>query len=251
MSSPRTRTAVPAASVGKVGNLDSVNWVLNQDYVANGASWKVVQAAIWKLLSSNIWGADKLSSEELALVDSIAADALRNDGFMPRSGENVAVVLAPRDAAAPTPLQPVLTVKQIPTSGTSTETAWVRGPDFPGSDWSMYSPYWRQVRPYVRTPIAPKTMRRTRYYRVYGWLKPRHKAGTYPVRIYKWKKTSSGKWKSYGYVYAKAYNYSSYTKYYRRIRLPYKGKWRLRAYARADSAHLAAWSSGYDYVTVK
>ena len=60
-----------------------------------------------------------------------------------------------------------------------------------------------------------------------------------------------GKWKSYGYVNAKAYNYSSYTKYLRKIKLTSKGKWRLRAYARADSAHAAAWSSGYDYVTVK
>ena len=106
-------------------------------------------------------------------------------------------------------------------------------------------------RAYVRTPIAPKTMRRSRYYTVYGYLKPRHKAGTYPVRIYKWKKTSSGRWKSYGYVNAKAYNYSSYTKYLRKIKLTSRGKWRLRAYARADSAHAAAWSSGYDYVTVK
>jgi hypothetical protein len=106
-------------------------------------------------------------------------------------------------------------------------------------------------RSYVRTPIAPKTMRRSRYYSVYGWLKPRHTAGTYPVRIYKWKRTSSGKWKSYGYVNAKAYNYLSYTKYLRKIKLTSRGKWRLRAYARADSGHAAAWSSGYDYVTVK
>jgi len=33
--------------------------------------------------------------------------------------------------------------------------------------------------------------------------------------------------------------------------LPYKGKWRVRAYAPADSKHSAAWSSGYDYITVK
>ncbi len=104
---------------------------------------------------------------------------------------------------------------------------------------------------YVRTPIAPKTMRRSTYYTVYGYLKPRHKAGTYPVRIYKWKKTSSGRWKSYGYVSAKAYNYSSYTKYARKLKLTSRGKWRLRAYAPADSGHTAAWSSGYDYVTVK
>ncbi len=111
----------------------------------------------------------------------------------------------------------------------------------------------RRVKPkvYVRTPIAPKTMRRTKYYTVYGYLKPRHSAGSYPVRIYKWKKTSSGKWKSYGYVSAKAYNYSSYTKYLRKIRLSSSGRWRLRAYAPSDYWHAGTWSGGYDYVTVR
>ena len=104
---------------------------------------------------------------------------------------------------------------------------------------------------YVSNPKAPSKMSRRKYYTVYGYLKPRHTAGSYPVRIYKWKKTSSGKWKSYGYVNAKAYNYSSYTKYSRKIKLTSKGKWRLRAYAPADSQHAATWSSGYDYVRVR
>jgi len=99
--------------------------------------------------------------------------------------------------------------------------------------------------------MAPVTMLRTKFYTVYGYLKPRHTAGSYPVRIYRWKKTSSGKWKSYGYVSAKAYNRYSYTKYARSIRLPYAGKWRLRAYAPGDSKHTARWSKSYDYVTVK
>jgi Tol biopolymer transport system component len=104
---------------------------------------------------------------------------------------------------------------------------------------------------WVRTPIAPAKMYRWKSYNVYGYLKPRHTAGSYPVRIYKWKRTTSGKWKSYGYVKARASNYSTYTKYARSVRLPYKGTWRLRAYAPADAAHPAAWSTGYDYVTVR
>lgn len=103
---------------------------------------------------------------------------------------------------------------------------------------------------YVRTPIAPTTMRHTRYYTVYGYLKPRHAAGTFPVRIYKYRKVS-GHWKSYGYVTAKAYNYSWYTKYSKSLRLGSAGSWRVRAYAPADSGHSATWSSGYDYITVK
>ena len=106
------------------------------------------------------------------------------------------------------------------------------------------------VRPWIRTPVAPKTMRTSRYYTVYGFLKPKHAKKTYPVRIYKWRKTTSG-WVSYGSVKAKASDYSTYTKYASRMRLGRKGTWRLRAYAPGDGAHTAAWSSGYDYVKVR
>lgn len=102
----------------------------------------------------------------------------------------------------------------------------------------------------VGNAVAPAAMYRTKYYSVYGYLKPRHVAGTYPVRIYKYRYVS-GAWKSYGYTNAKAANYSSYTKYAASVRLPYAGKWRVRAYAPADSGHVATWGSAYDYVTVK
>lgn len=104
---------------------------------------------------------------------------------------------------------------------------------------------------YVRTPIAPRTMRAGRASTVYGYLKPRHTAGTYPVRIYRYRYVG-GKWKRYGYVKAKAISYSSYTtKYTAKVKLPYRGRWRLRAYHPADSSHAASWSGGFDYVTVR
>ena len=84
---------------------------------------------------------------------------------------------------------------------------------------------------------------------MYGYLKPRHRAGSYPVRIYEYRRVS-GRWKSHGYVKAKASDYGTYTKYSRSVRLPYTGTWRLRAY-HSDPGHAASWSSGYDYVTVK
>ena len=108
-----------------------------------------------------------------------------------------------------------------------------------------------KTRPSVSTPRARSTMSHSKYYAVYGYLKPKHASGTYPVRIYKDRKLSSGKWKSYGYVKAKASNYRTFTKYKRAIRLSKAGRWRLRAYAPADSKHVKAWSSKYDYVTVK
>ena len=103
---------------------------------------------------------------------------------------------------------------------------------------------------YLTNPYAPTTVYRNRAFTTYGYLKPRHTSGSYPVRIYKYRYVS-GVWKSYGYVTAKASNYSSYTKYTKALSLPYAGKWRLRTYAPADSGHAATWSSGYDNVTVK
>ena len=110
---------------------------------------------------------------------------------------------------------------------------------------------YRPQAAYISTPIAPATMSHARYYTVYGYLKPKHTAGQPCARIYKWKKTSAGRWVSCGYVIALASNYSDYSKYSRRIRLSLKGTWRLRARAVESSAHQEAWSSGYEYVTVK
>jgi len=108
------------------------------------------------------------------------------------------------------------------------------------------------IKPRARlgTPIAPKTMKRSKSYSVYGSPKPRHTKGTRPVRIYKYKKVG-GTWKRIGYVRAKAYNYKGYTRYKVKMKLTKKGQWRLRAYAPADGKHAATWSSKYDHVTVK
>lgn len=104
--------------------------------------------------------------------------------------------------------------------------------------------------PSMGNPIAPAKMKRSKYYTVYGYLKPRHASGSYPVRVHLYRYVS-GKWKSYGYVKAKASNYSSYTKYSAKLRLTKRGKWRLGAVHPADSGHATGWSSGYDYVRVQ
>ena len=74
-------------------------------------------------------------------------------------------------------------------------------------------------------PVAPKTMKKSKSYTVYGSLKPKHTKGTKPVRIYKYKKVGS-KWKSMGYVKATALNYGSNTRYKVKMKLTSKGKWR-------------------------
>lgn len=102
----------------------------------------------------------------------------------------------------------------------------------------------------VSEPVAPKTMSHRGYYSVAGHLWPRHTSGsTSAVRIQKYRYVH-GAWKYYGSVKAKVRNYSSYSKYSVSMRLQYTGRWRLRAYAPADSGHSEAWSS-FDYVTVR
>jgi hypothetical protein len=103
--------------------------------------------------------------------------------------------------------------------------------------------------PTVYTPVARSTMRRTKSYSIYSYLKPRHRAGTYPIRIYKYRRVS-GRWKSMGYAKAKASDHKSFTKCIVKLRLSLKGRWRLRAMAPADADHFEEWSSGSDYVRV-
>jgi basic membrane protein A len=102
----------------------------------------------------------------------------------------------------------------------------------------------------VGNPVAPAAMSKTKSYRVYGSLKPRHAPGTNPVRIYKWRKVGRS-WKPSGYVAAKVSDNSANSRYTQSLRLPQAGLWRLRAYHPADTYHSAAWSSGYANVTVK
>jgi len=120
------------------------------------------------------------------------------------------------------------------------------------SDFSAGSSDSRSVTPRASlgTPVAPKTMKRSKSYVVYGSLKPKHTKGTKPVRIYKYKKVGT-KWVKKGYVKAKAYNYRGHTRYKLTMKLTSKGSWRLRACAPSDSGHATTWSSKYDYVKVK
>lgn len=104
-------------------------------------------------------------------------------------------------------------------------------------------------KPYVSTPSSASTQYYGRYYTASGYIKPRHTAGSKPIRIYR-DRLVSGSWKSYGYVSAKASNYSSYSKYSVSMKLPARGKWRLRAVHPTDT-YFTGVTTGYRYVTVK
>jgi Tol biopolymer transport system component len=102
--------------------------------------------------------------------------------------------------------------------------------------------------------VAPTSVYAGRYFTAYAVIRPRHTAGTYPARIYRYRYVS-GRWRPYGYSNAKASSGGTITDPWSKcsaaIRLPYRGRWRLRAYAPGDSLHAATWSSAYRYVTVK
>lgn len=95
------------------------------------------------------------------------------------------------------------------------------------------------------------TWRKGAYYYAYGQLAPTHPTGSKPVRIYKYKRVN-GSWRSYGYVAAAISGSGEGLSSYKvRMSLPSAGSWRLRAYAPADSQHVASWSPRYLYITVK
>ena len=101
---------------------------------------------------------------------------------------------------------------------------------------------------YLTTPFAPTFMSRTRSYSVYGYLKPRHSG--YPVRIYAYRYDATRRvWQLRVTAYARAYNFSSYTKYVAKVRLPSAGTWRIRAY-HSDSVHSPTYG-GYKNVRVR
>lgn len=87
----------------------------------------------------------------------------------------------------------------------------------------------------------------TRKYRLSGLLGPQHASGSYPVRVYLWRKVN-GSWKAYGYQKAVASDYGYDTRYSKTYTFPYKGSWRLQAY-HADGDH-ATTRSGYSYKSV-
>ena len=96
-------------------------------------------------------------------------------------------------------------------------------------------------RVYLTTPSAPSSVTRRHAFTVTGKLKPRHARGTRPVKLYCYR-YQSGHWMLRKKVSAKVGNYSSYSKYSASVSLPYRGRWRIKAYHAADSLNAKTWS---------
>lgn len=104
-------------------------------------------------------------------------------------------------------------------------------------------------RVYLTPPSGPVKIAHGVYFSSYGLMKPRHRAGTYPVRVYMYRYLN-GRWVYYKSFSARATDYSTdATKYSVRVRLPYAGKWRIHAYH--DDANHAATKSSYRFITAR
>jgi hypothetical protein len=109
---------LPSGLVDKPQNLDLVNWVLNQGFVGRTAAGGLgtytygdVQRAIWTLVE-NTNSTSGLGSYSQARVDSIVAQAnAQGEGFLPQSGQFVAVVLQPVNSSNCTTAQ--ITIAEV------------------------------------------------------------------------------------------------------------------------------------------
>jgi len=185
----------------------------------------------------------------VSITGTLTVDGEALDG-MPVTLQSSAdgVTFADTAMVATTTATGAFSLPATPTVRTYYRVRFATNDSYIGTDSAAVSILPRVV---VSNPIAPSKMSRTRSKTVYGNLWPKHTAGsTTTVRIYKYRYVR-GKWKPYGYVKAKLYDRTGYSRYSASVRLKYAGKWRLRAYAPADGGHAAQWSSGYDKVTVR
>ncbi len=81
--------------------------------------------------------------------------------------------------------------------------------------------------------------------KVHGYLKPQHTEGTYPVRLYLYRKSGDA-WVEMDSVRAKVTDYEGYSKYSANVEFPRTGRWRVKAVAIEDDEHAETWSDPDD-----
>lgn len=94
-----------------------------------------------------------------------------------------------------------------------------------------------------RPSVADGAKRRNRAFSVWGSFKPRHTKGAKTVRIRCYHQRSDGKYVLRKTVRAVNSNYSTYTRYKVKVSLPYRGRWKLYAFAPEDGLHAATQST--------
>lgn len=91
----------------------------------------------------------------------------------------------------------------------------------------------------------PRVGSRSRTYSVYGSLRARQAASTTAAKVVvvKCYRYERGKWRYKKSVSARVYDYSTYSRYRARVKLPSSGTWRMRAYFKGSSLNAPVHSS--------
>lgn len=105
-------------------------------------------------------------------------------------------------------------------------------------------------KPLVSTPSVRRKAVTTSIVTVSGTVRRDRVLAPTVVHIYRYRRVDK-EWVRYGHVVARVSNRAGYATYSYRMRLPYEGDWRLRAYVPATLEHAASWSRGLRTVTVK
>lgn len=170
----------------------------------------------------------------------------------PIKGESIDLYAKPygrssfaRVAGATTDASGTYSFSVVPSSSTKYSVRFLASPSYLPTTAAelQITPY-----AYVGIPTSPSTARRNVAFTSTGYLKPRHTAGTKPVKLTCYR-LESGAWKARKTVYASVSNFASYSKYTARFSLPYTGKWKIVASVTGDGLHLPT-SSYARYLSV-
>ncbi len=122
--------------IENTGNINAVNWVLNQDFTGL-YTFGDIQYAIWLLLDpieDDQPGLNTLGTYSVENAEAIAAMALENNDFVPGCGEYIGLVLKKDN------IQPLIIPFPLDCNECE-ETVWAEGCGFPGNSWAMYFKY--------------------------------------------------------------------------------------------------------------
>jgi hypothetical protein len=100
----------------------------------------------------------------------------------------------------------------------------------------------------VTRPHTPSSPRHRRLFTAWGYLQPRHAAGTKAVTL-SCSRRANGVWTVRKSVRATVADYEGYSRYSVRLSLPSAGRWRIRA-LHSDTGHAAGWSP-WRYLAVR
>ncbi len=135
---------LPAGLVDHPENFDLVNWIINQHFVGKSAGGSLgnytlgdVQRAIWELLQNKIDASTSYNPARVAQIRSLAAT---HEGFRPKCGDLLVVVLQPVGGNQ-------VTIIQVPIdcAKSNTVTATLNGFEFKASADILWTP----------TPVNP------------------------------------------------------------------------------------------------